>query len=312
MKDFSYNTSDKLQKILNNIDEKRIKILTALISPKDELRLRWEASIDRISASFSLAGTAVAKQEIINLFSKEDFRKINKSLAEITYYKKGFDLIVMEWLANRKNLSLKTIVNLFGIIFKRVKFPASEEKIRHVLEFIQSSKEHSVILSGIFLVQFLALSSRGVNENKFSRLLAYLFLYKGGYDFRGLLKIEPGLVKDKDNFREIIESSIKSGNLTLWLEYYAQKIDEALDEVLKDIESNHFHLDAPAKNFVLNDRQKEILTFLEIPEKTITNRNVQKLFEVSQITASRDLARLASLGLIFVHGKGRSVYYTKV
>ncbi len=45
---------------------------------------------------------------------------------------------------------------------------------------------------------------------------------------------------------------------------------------------------------------------------TITNKKVQKLFKVSQITASRDLAKLASVGLLFTHGKGRSVYYTKV
>jgi len=36
------------------------------------------------------------------------------------------------------------------------------------------------------------------------------------------------------------------------------------------------------------------------------------MFKVSQITASRDLSKLGALGLLFIHGKGRSVYYTKI
>ncbi len=64
--------------------------------------------------------------------------------------------------------------------------------------------------------------------------------------------------------------------------------------------------------FELNDRQTSILNMLDLPQGSITNRKIQKAYKVSQITASRDLAKLTTLGFLFSHGKGRSVYYTKV
>jgi len=102
-----------------------------------------------------------------------------------------------------------------------------------------------------------------------------------------------------------------SRNLTIFLEYYANGISERLAEVEKDVAGIRLHLNIPARDFEINDRQREMLVLFEQPDMSLTNRKVQKLFKVSQITASRDLARMAALGLIFAHGKGRSVYYTK-
>jgi len=68
----------------------------------------------------------------------------------------------------------------------------------------------------------------------------------------------------------------------------------------------------PSSFWKLNGRQQSILSVLENPGEKITNKDVQKKFGVSQITASRDLSHLTTLGLLLAHGKGRSVYYTKV
>ncbi|OGK57462.1 hypothetical protein A3H83_03340 [Candidatus Roizmanbacteria bacterium RIFCSPLOWO2_02_FULL_39_8] len=61
----------------------------------------------------------------------------------------------------------------------------------------------------------------------------------------------------------------------------------------------------------LNSRQREIIQMLEDPKSRITNKQVQKKFSVSQITASRDLAKLTIVGVLFSHGKGRSTWYSK-
>ena len=50
----------------------------------------------------------------------------------------------------------------------------------------------------------------------------------------------------------------------------------------------------------LNERQKVILGILDQPGVSITNKTVQKRFKISQITASRDLSKLAILGLLLV------------
>ena len=62
----------------------------------------------------------------------------------------------------------------------------------------------------------------------------------------------------------------------------------------------------------LNERQKVIMTLLDDPQAIITNRTIQKIFHVSAITSSRDLAKLTMLGLLIQQGKGRSVRYTRI
>ena len=312
MNDFSYNTSEKLTNTLQKINDLRVKILTISISPKDELRLRWEAHVDRIYASFSLGGISIAKQEIVKLLSAGTKKNLKRDEQEVIDYKKGFDYLNQNWLVAKRNVSVRTLLNLNAVINRKTKLPGREEAVKNLLDFIQSSRDHCIVLSGISYIQLLNIVSNGVNEHKLASFLAYLFLYKNGFDFRGLLKIEESFLKDKNSYQAIKDSIFKSPNLTVWLEYYAQRILDQLVEIEKDILGVRFHLDIPARNWDINDRQREILTILDAPDKSITNRGVQQLFKVSQITASRDLARLESLGIIFTHGKGRSVYYTKV
>lgn len=312
MKDFSYNTSEKLNNTLAKINDVRIKILTTPISPKDELRLRWEAHVDRINASFALSGIAISKQEIVKILSAGKNKKLNSQEHEVIFYKKGFDYLNQNWLVAKRNVSVRSLLILHSIINRQSKLPGREEAIKNLLDFIQSSREHSIVLSGIAYIQFLAICGSGINENKLARFLAYLYLYKNGYDFRGLLNIEESFLKVRNSYQSIIDATIKSPNLTLWLEYYAAGILDILYQVEKDVGEVRFHLDIPARHWQLNDRQREVLTHLEKPDMSITNRYVQHLFKVSQITASRDLARLEALGIIFAHGKGRSVYYTQV
>ncbi|KKS95727.1 MAG: hypothetical protein UV73_C0014G0004 [Candidatus Gottesmanbacteria bacterium GW2011_GWA2_43_14] len=313
MIDFSYNISEKHLKSLVKIDELRVRILTAGISPKDELRLRWEARVDRIYGAFSLSGKALSKHQITKLLQSGKSRKFNSDEQQAVDYKKAFDYLVQNWLVSPSNVSVRTIVTLRSFIGRYAGYPASREsEIKSLLEFLQSKREHSVIISGIALIQLLAINGGKPLEVKLPILAAYLFFYKSGYDFRGLLRIEEGFLKNRGEFKEKIEATLKSHNLTIWLEFYARLISGQLEEALKDIKSLRFRLEIPSKYWEINNRQREILTILDAPDKSITNRKVQQLFNVSQITASRDLVGMELLGLIFVHGKGRSVYYTRV
>jgi predicted HTH transcriptional regulator len=63
--------------------------------------------------------------------------------------------------------------------------------------------------------------------------------------------------------------------------------------------------------YQLSLRQKQILSLAEPPNTLVSNKLVQDTFRISQITASRDLAKLASLGLLIPHGHGRSTSYSK-
>jgi Fic family protein len=177
---------------------------------------------------------------------------------------------------------------------------------------LQAGSENPVIQAGVAQIQLVTLAPFTDGNGRTARLLALLFLYKAGFDFRGLLVLEEYFRRDLAAFQEATESVSKNQNLTFWLEYFAKGVETQLEKALEDIASSRFKTHLPASFWNLNDRQKEILSILEQPGSTITNKKVQQLFKISQITASRDLSRLASLGLIFVNGKGRSTYYTKI
>ena len=145
-----------------------------------------------------------------------------------------------------------------------------------------------------------------------ARLVHYLFLAKYGFDTRGWVTPERVWQADEVTYKRLIEAYTKDHALTRWLEYIAQSMQTNLETLAADIRESRFHIEYPPSFWELSDRQKEIMKLMAHPETTITNRQVHKRFRVSQITASRDLAKLTSLGLLYPHGKGRAVYYTKI
>jgi len=180
------------------------------------------------------------------------------------------------------------------------------------LDYLQTGKEHPIVQAGFSQIQIIKISPFENGSARVARLFSHLLLYKHGFDCRGLLVLEQYYRSDLVGLKEAIKSVDRDKNLTFWLEYFAKGIAVQLQKALEEINSPKFKTDLSASFWKLNERQKQILEYLENPEQKITNKEAQKMFSISQITASRYLSKLTSLGLIFSHGKGRSTFYTKV
>lgn len=303
MINFSYNLSPILKNYLNKVDLLRQKILLTPISPKTELRLRWEAMINRIYWVMIFSKEkSINKTKVIKLISHQEKGRMRKEEEEILKYKNALDYIKINWLVSKKLVTTKDILTLYELAcFGR--FRSSQEVLKQLLDYLQRSPEHPVVQAAVAYIQIINTSPFSLGNTQVASLLSNLFMYKVGYDFRGLLVLEQCWHPDLIIYRT---------NLTPLLEEFSKLFANQLEKTA------NFDLDAtelgalPPSFWELNDRQKGILTYLEQPNLTITNKKVQKLFKVSQITASRDLTKLANLGLLFVHGKGRSVFYTKV
>lgn len=308
----SYTLSLGLKETLKEIDSLRAGILLSIVPPKTELKLRWETTVNRVFCSLNLAGSELTKTQVEKILTDPP-KKLEPEEKEVVKYKKALDYIYQHWLVNPQIITTKTVVSLHDL-YHPGKLRSSETVIKDFLKYLQINPEHPVVQSAVALAQITTLSPFAQANGITARLLAYLFFYKYGYDFRGILVFEKEWQKKPPVFRETLQRAIKNGNLTLFIEYYAQTVASQLKEALSLLKTEPQEK-TPASSlnlWNLDDRQKAILNYLEQPETTITNRKVQKLFKVSQITASRDLAKLAQLGLIFSHGKGRSIYYTKV
>lgn len=314
----TYNLSTNLQSRLKEAEMLRRRILLTPINPRKKLRLAWESEVERIYWSFSLTDNPLSKADITKTLLK-DQKRLSKEQKRIIAYKNALDFIRENWLVEERKITPKTIRDLFDIAIKPTtdnpnisKFNSKAKNIEHLLDYLASGEENPIIQAGIIHIQLLILSPFEDGNGRISRLATYLFLYKNGCDYLDLFCLDEYLRKDLIALKEAVQSVSENQNLTLWLEYFVEGTVVQLKKVVKNLESERFKTETPNSFWKLNERQKKILNLLQNPKEKITNNMVQKMFNISQITASRDLSRLKSLGLLFPHGKGRSIYYTKV
>lgn len=317
MLNLSFNFSTKLKEKLEILEKIRQNILLAPLSPKEELIIQWNAKIDRTYSSLNLAGNPLTKPQMIKLLTsfqswETSKIKIDKSQKDVIGYKMAQDYIEQNWLVVKKNVSIKDILILYDI-FSNGGLRVSLSRIQELLDYLQAHEESPVIQAGIVNLGIIKIRPFSDGNGRLARLLSLLFLYKNGFDVRKLAAPENTWIKERKIFEQISEITQNTVSITLWLEYFAESLISQLQYMLEKIRSAFFDTLGLSPNFwELNDRQKKILSRLEEPGSTITNRDVQRQFKISQITASRDLSRLSNLGLIFTHGKGRSIYYSRI
>ncbi len=311
MLNLSYNLSQILKDKLGKIDLIRKDILVIPLSPKIELQIRWDIMIDRIYNSLVLANNSLTKQGMVKILTSHS-KKLNSEEEDVVSYKRAMDYIAQHWLMPGKNVAVKDVLILYDIFCKgRLIVPLS--RIQELLDYVQAHEEHPVIKAGVVSLGILRIQPFSQGNGRLSRLLAYLFLYKSGYDVKGLIGFEKTWAQDRETYAQALGVALQVASITLWLEYFSNSVLTALAAVHKKIQNSTMdNLGIHSLFWELSDRQKSILSIIEEPNSSITNRKVQKQFKVSQITASRDLSKLANLGLLFTHGKGRSVYYTRV
>lgn len=307
----SYTRTPRLLNLLENIESLRTKILLTPLSPKSELKYRWEIIIDKIYWTLNSDHIAVTKREVNDILLTHPLKAPSIINQPILSYRKALDLIIYEHLVSEKIVTLKTLMILHDTA-SRGKFIGYEEDIKDLLTYIGRDVAHPVIQAGIALFYLEAFEPFTQGTIRTAHLLSYVYLYRQGYDALGLLSFDEYLFKTNENAVKI-KKEMKEGNMTMWLEYFAEGIYLQLDEIKQKLMENPQGASPrlPAAVFELSDRQRSILASLDALGSRVTNRKVQKLYSVSQITASRDLTKLATLGLLFTHGKGRSVYYTK-
>jgi uncharacterized membrane protein len=317
----SYQISEKLDSYLKKIDELRRDILLYPLSPKIEVRLKWDCQLERIIWALALNDILVSKPDVVKLLAAyTDFpkKKLKESETSVINLRKAFAYIKENWTVSKNLVTMKTVDKLYEVSCRKSIGPMtglteySEKRMGTFLDYLQKGREHPIIQAGIAQVETINITPFDKGNGRVARLFSYLFLYKNGYDIRDMLVLEEYYKHDVVTYKRVLELSKIQGNMTLWLEYFAFGVMVQLAKAKENIVNLKFQEELPKSFWKLNARQKEILDYLERPELKITNKEVQKSYAVSQITASRDLSKLANLGFLFAHGKGRSVFYTRV
>lgn len=312
----AYTKSPEIIEKLQILDQRRRDLHVAPIGRKALYSMVWEASLSRIEASLLEQGTVVSRKEIYEILSNE--KPQNERALKITNYKNALDYIRNEWHVTSEDISPHSLAILDMLAFGNKRSTLASRvpvktlyEVKQLLSYLQTADEHPVIQAGIAYVEITRKNVSPVNSHNLATLIAYMFLYKYGWDFRELLVLEKALSKTNSDYMYALKATEEYNNATTWLDYFVSTLIKQTEELLAGNLSGGGRVKDPTLVHNLKPRHMKILARLDDPRSRVTNRQVQELFKISQITASRDLAKLAEMGLLLSHGKGRSTYYTR-
>lgn len=314
MLNLSYTLTPKLRVNVESIDRIKSKIMNLVLSREKELRLSWQAKVARTYASLSMSGNQLPRSEMAKILTSNT-EDSNKETQDVISYTHAQDYINQFWYVNEKPLNAKVIYKIYSIATRdrKVKsFKKYTKLIKQFLDYIEKGEDHPAIKAGIAQIELRLVSPFSKNNGRITRLISQLYLYKHGYDMRGFLALDEEWKNNLARFRQETDVAALDKSITGWLEFYTDALVEASQKALLMARDDRKVVGVPKKFWKITKRQRAILSFLENPDAALTNREAQKKFSISQVTAARDLTSLTKKGLIFRYGKGRSVKYTRV
>ncbi len=294
----SYNLSTTLKDGLANLDALRQKILVIPVSPATETRIRWQTTLKHLEGWANLSNQPLSSEHILNTVNHPDAKNSSSLTIKILNYRNAISYIRDYWPASGDLVTFTTIKQLATTLGVN---HGSEKEVETLLNYLQTGQVHPLIQAATAHLYFY--------PSRLSYLVSLLFLTKYGFGLRGWLSLEDYWSQNKQEYLQVILQAQNLANTTLWLEYFCQAMIFQMEKIYHTLTSSP--APTPIKHWNLTRLQKDILTLFEQPDISITNKILQISLNVSQLTASRNLARLTYLGLILPHGGGRATSYTK-
>ncbi|MCX7997201.1 MAG: hypothetical protein N2691_05640 [Patescibacteria group bacterium] len=287
------------------------KDIHALILPRQtELQLRWDAHSLRTFYAFSLYDLSLQRNKVISYLSKNYTFTGTTPANVLLRYRQALLRVEYDWYASNRKLDYDDFEELYKGIWPEA-FPVSRKEFLEAVLFLEERERDPVVLA---LLLFLFMYQYHIVTKSilpYAHLVFYLILVRSGWNFRGIVVFEEFFHRERVYYKKQLQKSIESKSATGWLEYATAGFIPVIENLYAQYTIVASPEGRPASFFHLTDRQKKILLLLEEPQSVISNKKVQQLCGVSQITASRELAKLVELGLLFPSGKGRSTIYIR-
>lgn len=312
MIEYTYNLSSRIQQNLETIDSLRVKTLLLPLPISYELRVRWESMVRRVYWTYRIRGLDTKRDQVTKILQSAPHKRSTQIEKNIFLYKNAFEMIRFDWTGRGQPVPYTLEEGLREVFhFPQLKTDKAKD-LRELFSYMFAGVDHPIVKAAIS--QFWHdTTGEGIHSHDafVGRLISYVFLFKKGYAFNGSICLEEEWGSDLELYAKSQATGKTGKNLTMWLEYYTEKAVLSFEKLYESISKHEHLLPLSSKSFDLSERELAILSLLDAPSSTVTNKIVQRICRLSQITASRALSRLVGLGLLFPHGKGRSVYYTK-
>jgi len=195
-----------------------------------------------------------------------------------------------------------------GIIFQTATPFDTPRKMRELVEWFnrETLSNHNLILTAIFIVNFLAIHPFQDGNGRLSRVLTTLFLLKAGYLYVPYSSLERIIEENKDRYYLALrraQANLYTDNAHLgdWIMFFLQSLKKQADVLAKKLEREKDLLATPKLTHDILVAARE--------QGRVTVRELQKITGASRNTIKSHLKSLVEKRLLTQEGKGKGTWY---
>jgi Fic family protein len=342
---FDFKTNQQILKLISYIDSFKGK--WNIVEQKENVylkELRKIATIESIGSSTRIEGAQLSNEEIKNLLENIEITKLKtRDEQEVVGYYDVLGIIYESFVdidisknyvqqlhqrllkyslkddrhrGNYKNLSNKVVANYPDgtqkLIFNTTEPHLVESEMADLLDWtntqIKQKELHPLIVSGLFIYEFLSIHPFQDGNGRLSRLLTNLLLLKSDYHFIQYVSFENLIEQKKKTYYEALMDGQKdrysdAERINNWMLFFLS----SLETLIQRLEQKYDVF--KSKGGYLNERQKEIKDFIE-KEQPIKLADLTNAFPSLTIhTIKKDLQYLKKEQVISAIGKNRGMVY---
>lgn len=182
--------------------------------------------------------------------------------------------------------------------------------MRELMTWLRKSQQQDLpcpLRAGIAHYQFATIHPYYDGNGRTARLLTTLILHLGGYDLKGLYSLEEYYARELAAYYEALTVGPShnyyfgraAADITKWVEYFCLGMAESFESVRQRAAEAAGSVDASPWLRKLDPRQRKVLELFRASE-TVTSRDVERLFTISQRTARLLLKQWAEGGFLVV------------
>jgi len=345
MTDYQVTITNDILNIISEIDEFKGRWQAINTLSLDRLSLlKKSATIESIASSTRIEGVKLTDEQVETLLSKVK-RKSFKSRdeEEVVGYSDAMDLILENFedlKINENHIKQLHAILLkhsskdirhrgeykkldnhlvaidangkeIGIVFKTATPFETPMKMIDLVEWTNKALElrtsHPLIITGIFIVIFLAIHPFQDGNGRLSRILTNLLLLKLGYSYIQYSSLESVIEHNKElyykNLRDCqITLDFKKPKFENWILFFLKSLKKQKDNLEKKVKAEK----VLQENF--DDLHLEVLKILK-SHKRLSIGDIQRLTGANRSTLKVKLRDLVEMRKIKTFGKGRGVVY---
>ena len=338
----NFKYTHKIVNLLSKISAAREVILNSPLIPKWEVALRREAIIRNAHSSTHIEGNRLNLEQVSKLAHGKKITATRKDKREVLNYLSVLKKI--DKLVTGKELAVKDILKIHRLVTKdtlerpedrgafRTRYVVVGNPVTGEIFFRPPKNEHvpglvkdlvdwinpndaqeldPVIEAGVIHYEFVRIHQFVDGNGRTARVLATWILYKRGFDTKQFFALDDYYDLDRPAYYKALQSVNQATlDLTKWVEYFVEGVHVSVQEVKERVIrlSSERLRKTKRGQIALTERQMQIVEFIN-QNGQITNRDVRKLFKLSDEGALKEIKKLVRLGVLKSSGKGRSLHY---